>query len=52
VKVSRKFNLDRIGHRYESVDIEVEGTSIEDIIREIEEAWRAYCSAITAGRVT
>lgn len=51
MKVTRKFNLDRIGHRYESIDIEVEGDNIEEIIQEIDEAWRAYCKAILEERV-
>lgn len=51
MKVRRKFNLSQIGHQYESIDIEVEGDSIEDIIQRIEEAWRAYCKAVVDGKV-
>lgn len=51
MKVTRKFNLARIGHQYESIDIEVESEDIEDAIQRIEEAWRAYCKAIVDGRV-
>jgi hypothetical protein len=51
MKVLRKFNLGRIGHPYECIDIEVVGEKIEDIIRQIDEAWRAYCKAITEGKV-
>ena len=51
MKVRRKFNLSRIGHTYESIDIEVEGDNIEDIIQRIEEAWRAYCKAVVDEKV-
>lgn len=51
MKVRRKFNLGRVGHPYEAVDIEVEGDKIEDIILEINEAWKAYCKAIVDGVV-
>lgn len=49
--VRRKYNLSRIGHSYESIDIEVEGVDIEEIIQRIEEAWRAYCKAIVEEKV-
>jgi hypothetical protein len=51
MKVRRKFNLSRIGHTYESIDIEVEGENITELIDEIEKAWREYCKAIVDGRV-
>ena len=51
MKVRRKYNLSRIGHNYESVDIEMEGDSIEEIIQRIEKAWRAYCKAIVEEKV-
>jgi len=51
VRVARKYNLERIGHRYESIEIEVEGDDISDIIKRIEEAWRVYCRAIVEGAV-
>ena len=51
MKVRRKYNLSRIGHNYESIDIEIEGDYIEGIINRIEEAWRAYCKAIVEERV-
>jgi hypothetical protein len=51
MKVTRKFNLARVGHQYESIDIEVEGEKIEDIIVEINNAWKAYCKAIVDGVV-
>ena len=51
MKVKRKFNLGRIGHQYESVEIEAEGEHVEDIIRHIDEAWKAYCKAIVDGVV-
>jgi hypothetical protein len=51
VKVTRKFNLGRIGHQYESIEIEVEGENIADIIVQIDEAWKAYLNAINIGVV-
>lgn len=51
MKVTRKFNLGRIGHQYESIDIEVEGEDIQKMIEEINEAWKAYCKAIVDGLV-
>ena len=51
MKVRRKFNLGRIGHRYECIEIEVEGEDIQQMIREINEAWKAYCKAIVDGVV-
>jgi len=51
VKVRRKYNLGRIGHQYESIEVEVEGEDIKDIIKRIEDAWRAYCGAIVDGLV-
>lgn len=51
MKVRRKFQLERIGKRYESIDIEVEVETIEEAIAWIERAWRAYCKAIVEERV-
>lgn len=51
MKIRHKFNLARIGHQYESIDIEVEGTDVEGLIKEIDEAWRMYCKAIVEERV-
>lgn len=51
MKVRRKFNLARVGHQYESIDIEVEGEDIDDIIQEIESAWQYYCKALVKGTV-
>jgi len=51
MRVVRKFNLARIGHQYESIDIEVVGEDIQKIIEEIEAAWRAYAKAIVDGVV-
>lgn len=51
MKVARKFNLGQLGHQYESLEIEVEGERIDDIILQIDEAWKAYCRAIQAGLV-
>lgn len=51
MRVMRKFNLGRVGHPYECVDIEVEAETIEDAIRQIDEAWKIYCKAIVDGVV-
>lgn len=51
MRVKRKFNLGRIGRKYESITIEVEGEDIYDILLRIEAAWRAYCKAIVDGVV-
>jgi hypothetical protein len=50
--VRRKFNLSQIGKSYESIDIEVEADTIEEAIKQIENAWRLYCKAIVDGTVT
>ena len=51
MKVTRKFSLARIGHQYESVDIEIEGERMEEIIVKIDEAWKTYSAAIKNGVV-
>lgn len=51
MKIRRKYNLGRIGHRYESIEIEEEGYDAEKITQRIEQAWRAYCKAIADGKV-
>jgi len=53
MKIRRKFNLGRIGHKYESVEIEVEGesTRLDQLIMDIHLAWKAYCKAIVDGVV-
>ena len=51
MKVARKFHLDRIGHRYETIVIEVEAENIQEAVQKIEESWRYYCKEIVDGRV-
>ena len=51
MRVARKFNLSRIGHQYESIEIEVEADAIHDAMLQIERAWVAYCKAIKDGLV-
>lgn len=53
MKVTRKFNLARIGpaHQYETVDIEIEAEKLADIIVQIDDAWKAYCKLIQNGVV-
>jgi hypothetical protein len=49
MKVTRKFSLARIGHQYETIEIEMKGEHINDIIVLIDDAWKAYCAAIKSG---
>jgi hypothetical protein len=51
MKIRRKFNLGRIGHPYEAIEVEVEGDNVENLIQEINEIWKAYCKAIVDGVV-
>lgn len=51
MKIRRKFNLGRIGHQYESIEIEVDGEDLTDLLTRIELAWRGFNEAITAGKV-
>lgn len=51
MRITRKFNLSRIGLKYESVDIEVEGEDKSQIIVTIDEIWRTYIEAIKKGLV-
>ena len=51
MRVTRKFNLARIGHQYESIEIEVEAETIETCVQLIEEAWRYYNKMIVEGKV-
>lgn len=52
MRVRRHFNLARIGHQYDSIEIEVETSTIDEAITEIQKAWEAYCQAITKGGFT
>jgi len=53
--VRRKFNLDRIKNSltktYENLDIEVEGNTLEECARKIDESWRAYSCMIAEGKI-
>lgn len=51
LRITRKFNLARIGRQYESIEIAAEGAKIEQLIIEIENAFKTYLAAITAGIV-
>lgn len=48
----RKFNLQRIGIQYESVDVEVEGKDVQSLIEKIEQVWKTYSEAIVNGKVS
>jgi len=43
--------LESIGHKYESLEITKEGDNIEQVIEEIEEAYRKYVEKIVNGKV-
>ena len=51
VTITRKFSLESIGHKYESLEITKEGDNIEQVIEEIEEAYRKYVEKIVNGKV-
>jgi len=51
LKVRRKFSLNRINKSYESLDIEVEGNTMEECILEIEGCWRLFCQRVVEGKV-
>jgi hypothetical protein len=51
MKVRRHFNLDRIGKKYESIEIEVETETVVEAVDQIETAWRFYCKMIAEGTV-
>lgn len=53
MKVRRKFNLVRISveNPYETLDIELEAESIEEALKQIEEAWRLFCKWKSEGKI-
>lgn len=51
MKVRRKFNLGRIGHQYESLDIEVEAETIDEAAELIEKAWEHYCRLVVEDKI-
>lgn len=51
MRIVRKYNLGRIGYKYESVEIEASGENIEQIIKQIDAAWLVYSQAIQKGEV-
>jgi hypothetical protein len=51
MKVTRKFNPARVGHPYESIDFEVEASTVDETIREIDDAWQVYRKQIIEGKV-
>ena len=48
--VRRKFNLVDLGKKYESIDIEIEGDNIYEIMGKINSAWKTYSNAIKNGK--
>jgi len=51
MRITRKYNLEVITRKYESIEIEAQGEDPNDIIAKIDAAWRAYCKAIVDGKV-
>jgi len=51
MRVTRKFNLGRVGHQYESLEIEVEAYSIEKAAEIIEESWKTYRTLMKEGKI-
>jgi hypothetical protein len=51
VVVTRKYNLDRIGQRYESIDIQSDDLPACEAIAQIDECWRLYRAKIQSGKV-
>lgn len=52
MRIARKFSLDRVGLKYESLVIEVEGDSYVEIIQRIEEVYQYYIEQIQKKAVT
>ena len=50
MKVTRKFNPARVGHPYESIDFEVEASSVDEAIKEIDGVWQVYRRQIVEGK--
>lgn len=52
MRIARKFSLDRIGLKYESLTIEVEGDSAIEITQRIDEVYKDYVAKIQKKEIT
>lgn len=52
MRIARKFSLDRIGLKYESLTIEVEGDSAIEITQRIDQVYKDYTQAIQKKEIT
>lgn len=51
MRIERKFQLDSIGRKYESVTIAVEGDSAIEITQRIDQIFKDYCEKIKKGEI-
>lgn len=52
MRIARKFSLDRVGLKYESVVIETEGDSAIEITQRIDQTFKDYCDKIKKGEIS
>ena len=52
MRITRKYSLDRVGLKYESLTIEVEGDSAIEITQRIDEIFKDYVKKIKEGTIT
>jgi hypothetical protein len=51
IQISRKFSLESIGRKYENIEVTAKATNIAEVIAQLENAYKQYTEAITAGVV-
>lgn len=51
MRIARKFSLDRVGLKYESLTIEVEGDSAIEIAQRIDQVFKDYTEKIKKGEI-
>jgi len=51
MKVRRKYSLDRVNLRYETVDIEIIGESMDDVAKRIDLEFNRYCKLIMEKKI-
>ena len=51
MRIARKYSLNKLGHLYETIEIEEQGEKVEDVIKKIDEAWQTYRRALETGWV-
>ena len=52
MRIARKYSLDRVGLKYESLTIEVEGDSAIEITQRIDDVYKDYVEKIKKGTIT